>query len=75
MTCRQAINRPLPVSNGIRMRDYANHKPDLHQGRNGADLRLQLQGDVPDHRWRRWAAALALFMSGIGFGWLLSIAS
>ena len=75
MTRRQAINRPLPVSNSIHMRDYANHKLDFHQGRNGADLRFQLEGGVPDRRWRRWAVAVVLFVSGIGFGWLLAIAN
>ena len=29
MTCRQAINRPLPVSNGIHMRDYADRDEKL----------------------------------------------
>ena len=68
MTCRQAINRPLPVSNGIHMRDYADHKPDLHQGRNGADLRFQLEGDVPNRGWPRWVIVVTLIVLTAAIG-------
>ena len=43
MTCRQAINRPLPGSNGIYMRDYADRDVKL----TGPRRHLEIQLDVP----------------------------
>ena len=43
MTCRQAINRSLPVSHGIHMRDYADRDDKLA----GPRRHLEIQLDVP----------------------------
>ena len=71
MTRRQAINRPLPVSNGIRMRDFKHlAATEIHQGRNGADLRFQLEGDVPNRGWPRWVIVVTLIVLTAAIGWL-----
>ena len=40
MTRRQAIHRPLPVSNGIRMRDYADRDDKLADAHQVVEITL-----------------------------------
>ena len=56
--------------NTVHMRDYANRQPEIHQGRNGTDLRFQLQRDVPNRGWPRWVIVVTLIVLTAAVGWL-----